>query len=180
MIDIYAPYIREGKDNALIDKKSTSIIERVKISDFDKAVNLSKDKFYLITFEIGNKYLDIESGQKIVRILEELKNSGVKFRVSRPIFPCMLGSSWKSTLRKYEIPSGCGDCPELFSVGEDGMTRGCFVLKNKLGPKFEYMRDRNQLFEYFHTFLEKLSVDEKCKNCVYFFRKECEGMCLRR
>ncbi|MEM5793531.1 MAG: DUF362 domain-containing protein [Candidatus Aenigmatarchaeota archaeon] len=179
MIDIYSPYIRKEDGYVFVDRKSEKKVDFLLVYNINKVDNPEKDKFYLIGFKLKEKDLSLETGKKIIEFLENLRKNDIKFKVSRPLFPCLFGSLWKNFQKDYEIPRNCMECVELFLVEKDGMTRGCFVLKNKLGPKFEYMKDRNQLFEYFHTFLENMKINKRCEGCIHFLRKECEGMCLR-
>jgi len=178
LIDRFAPYVKKGKKIQLIDKKIANEIIFINGFELERIEKLDKNKLYLIKFELNRSKLNTETGQKIMEILFELENKGIKFKLSRPLFPCLFGKRWDEVKEQYGFPTDCMDCLELFSVEKDGMTKGCFAIDNKLGPKFEYMKDRYQLWEYFYTFLENIKVNEKCQSCIYFIRNKCKGMCL--
>jgi len=180
-VSLCEPYIRKNKENILVDKNSEKPVEIIELglSEIDKKKLSSQQKTFLICFKFKESDLNRKSGKKIINFLNDLKNRKINFTIANPVFPCMFGLSWKDVVREYNIPINCKDCLILFSVGMGSVTKSCFVLKNKQGPTLEYMKDREQLWEYFYTLLNKMKVNEICKKCIHFLRKDCEGICLR-
>ena len=111
--------------------------------------------------------------------LKELREKGNSYMVMIALPKCLFGFDYDRITTELKIPKSCRDCAEMFSLQKNGMIKFCGPMKNKIGPKLEYMRDRNQIFDYFWTFYEKLKPSTKCESCLYFLRRQCTGICLR-
>ncbi len=182
---VYKDFIRHPKfpDIKTVDKFTSGyiydyiyeFITFLKVRNLDERKNLNKNKFYLISFDLDQKNLNIETGKRIIEYLEYLKNNDIKFRISRPLFPCLFGVKWKENKTHYKIHTNCKECLELFSVEKNGRIKGCSVLNNELGPNLKYMKDRNQIWKYFYDIRKKIEVNDSCKKCVYFIRGQCQG-----
>lgn len=120
------------------------------------------------------------SGKRIIEILQELKAKGVQFRVARPLPRCLFAKDYPRILQEAGAPRSCSECADLFEVSEDGMTRFCGALGGRLGPKAEYLRDKEQLLDYFYSFYGQLPPPPRCTNCIHNIRKSCTAVCKER
>jgi len=127
----------------------------------------------LLSFRLEEK--DLKKNQEIIELLDSLKNT--RFKLYRPLPRCVLGSKYNELVKKYKLPKYCYDCRELFSV-ENCQIISCKPI-NKKGPKIQYMEDRNQIWEFFNTLRLQKEPNNTCKNCLYFKRKQCDGLCYR-
>lgn len=136
---------------------------------------LKKERQILIFFELNEKNLNSKAGNKILKILKQLKENKIKFKVSRSVPPCILNCH---ATKNFGIPYDCYECNELFTVKE-GFIHFCNTLKNKKGPKFDISKDRKYIYNFFVREHDKLPILKKCKSCIYFIRNSCNGMCFR-
>lgn len=56
----------------------------------------------------------------------------------------------------------------------------CNTLKNKKGPKLSVVENRKDIYNFFIKEYDKLPISKKCKFCIYFLRRRCNGMCFRK
>jgi len=120
------------------------------------------------------------SGKRILEVLRELNEKGVQFKVARPLPRCLFAKDYPRILQEAGAPKSCSDCADLFEVREDGMTQFCRALGGRLGPKVEYLRDKDQLLDYFYSFYNKLPPPPRCANCIHHVRKSCTAVCKER
>lgn len=141
---------------------------------------LSKKDLNVIIFDLEPNDLNKTSGKKIDAFLEKLEQKKIKYVVARALPRCLFGHIFNEFVAKTNVPTNCFECLELFNVREDGMTFACHTLKNRIGPKLDYMKNRQQIFDYFRAFYEVLEPITICKNCVYFSRDKCNTLCFRK
>ena len=146
-------------------------------TELDKIIENKNDE-NIICFELSEDDLNQATGQKIVSFLDILKQKNINFKVVKPLPRCLFGFQYDKIVKEFDIPTSCKDCTDLFTIQDDGMIRFCKVLNNKLGPKFEFMKDKEQIYEYFHTFYKYLKPPKSCRNCIYFLRGKCSGFCF--
>jgi len=121
------------------------------------------------------KEKDLTQNKEIIKLLDSLK--GRRFKLSRPLPRCILGSRYNELVKKFKLPRDCFDCRELFSV-ENSEIISCEPIGKK-GPKIQYMESRNQIWEFFNTLRLQKEPNNTCKNCLYYKRKQCDGLCYR-
>jgi len=138
------------------------------------------NKLLVISFKLSAQSLGKkEVGRKILNFLYRIKKRKVNFKINEPLPRCLFVYDYDKITEHFKIPKNCFECDELFSVEENGMIRACHTLGNRLGPKLEYMNDRNQIYEYFKTFHQELKPSNKCKTCIWFVRDKCNGLCFK-
>lgn len=134
-----------------------------------------KPEFIVISFQLSEKDLNKGTGLAIVNFLQKLKDNKINFKIAKPLPRCLFGFEYQKMVQKFDIPKSCKDCLELFRVNKNEEIELCI---GKKGPKLKYMSDRNQIYEYFEFFHDKLEINKKCKACIWFLRKQCNGLCL--
>lgn len=147
--------------------------------DFGKILKKAKqtNSPILLSFNLGEKDLNYATGQKIFDLLHNLKENRIDFKVSKPIPECVLGTRYNKISSIFNIPKDCYECGELFTVKDEEIISCKYI--NKKGPKVYYIGDRNQVWEFFNTLRLEKKPSEKCKKCLYFKRKTCDGLCFR-
>jgi len=140
-------------------------------SEDDMMVPLN-DRELLLSFRLKEGQLNREYGRKILAFLEKLKGRRLVF--SRPLPRCLFGAEYSAVVGKYNMPTGCYGCRELFSVDSARLV-GCEhvqVASMVLG-------DRNQIFDLVNTSRLQNVPCNTCLNCKYHIRKQCDGSCFR-
>ena len=160
-----------------IRKEYIIVDENSNLDEIYKKI-LNSQREILLSIRFSRKNLTQIESEEIISFLEKLKTNNIHFTISRPITKCLLGKEHKKIIEKFNIPKNCFECHELFSV-EDEYVRLCPTIYNKKGPKFLDMKNRNDIFDEFSKFHKKLKPMEKCDDCIYFMRNQCNGMCFR-
>jgi len=143
---------------------------------FKKVKNVNRE--LLLSFEIAEENLNLQSGKKIIEFLNKLKNNNIRVKVSKPLPRCILGMRYNEIVKEFLIPHDCYECSELFTVENEDIISCNYI--NKKGPKIYYMEDRNQIWEFFNILRLMNKPINECKKCRYFIRKQCDGLCFRR
>lgn len=169
--------IRKEEKIEFINKASSNFIE---ISPKElKIENLPKEsKTIFLSFNLTKEDLNINTGNKIIKFLNELKKRNVTFKITKPLPRCMFGNKYMKVINEFKIPKSCKECLELFSINKKGDIIFCKYLK-KIGPKLKYMKNREFIYSYFKILYEKAQPTSKCKTCIYFLRGDCNGLCFR-
>jgi len=162
------------EENQLI-RITTSMLKPKLITSIKK----SKKKVNFIAFDLKQDDLNLKTGQKILNFLKKMNQNKIHFKVAKPLPRCLFGLDYNEIVKKFDIPLSCASCMDLFTTQEDGMAKFCEVLDNRLGPKIEFMKDREQIYEYFYTFYKYLKPSTKCKTCITFQRGNCSGLCFK-
>jgi len=129
------------------------------------------EREFLLSFKLTENDLNDNVGKKIKNFLDKLKANKIRFALSRPL-PLCLGKITDNTQ-----PKNCFECREVFTV-ENGFIRYCESLGKTRGYRLEWVKDRNQIYEYFKIEHDKLKVLEKCGSCLFKMRTQCNGMCF--
>lgn len=131
---------------------------------------------FLISIEIKPEELNLETGKKIKSFFERLKKNNVRFTVSRPLPRCIFnGNDYNKIAEEFDVPRNCFECHELF-VAENNKFRLCPNVYNFEISNFKEIDTRNQINKIFEDFKKNVKRIEKCKKCVYFSRKWCDGL----
>lgn len=121
----------------------------------------SKNKLWIIVFNLKQGEFSLSLGDRIVSLLEKIKNKGIKFLISRPLPPCIFRK--RNSIVKYNFPSRCKDCLELFIVdrkGDDNTFCGYKI------PHFIfYKRGRGEVGELFENALGYVKL-KRCGGCL--------------
>lgn len=154
---------------------------RIKISQnleklFENTKKINRE--LLLSFDLNENDLNLSSGKKIIDFLRRLKKSNIRLKVSNPLTRCLLGLKYNEVIKEFEIPINCYECRELFSIKDEEII-SCSQI-NKKGPKIRYMEDRNQIWEFFNILRREKEPIEKCTKCIYYLRKQCDGLCFRK
>jgi len=140
--------------------------------DFNKVLKrLNNEREYLLSFRLTENDLNIETGIKIKNFLDKLKKNEIRFVLSRPLPKCL------GVIVDSNQPKNCFECRELFTI-ENEFVKYCETIGEKKGCRLEYVKNRKQIFDYFEIEHDKLKIPDKCKKCIYFLRKTCNGMCF--
>jgi len=103
----------------------------------------------------------------VLGFLNSLKDKGIPFKVDRPLPMCLFDSDYYSIARKFNLPTNFKDGIGMFRINEGSVEFGSPV--NKKGPKVKFLRDRDQLYEYFEILCQQKSKKEKINKhqCKY-------------
>jgi pyruvate-formate lyase-activating enzyme len=132
---------------------------------------MNEKREYLLSFRLEPEDLSFETGNRIKNFLDNLDERKVKYFLSRPLPKC-LGINFKE-----DTPKNCYECRELFFV-EGGRVRYCEPFRQIMGQDIEVLKDRKQIFDYFVLEKRKFKPIKKCRECLYFLRKQCDGLCF--
>lgn len=156
------------------NKKETVNIDIRDLEKINEIENNSK-----ISFELCEKELNEKTGKKIIEFLRKLNKKRIRFMITKPLPRCLFGGDYYNISKEFSIPRNCRECHELFNINKEGRIVYCKILKKRLGPKLDFMRDRDQIYEYFKTFYAQLDCFGSCKSCIYFLRGQC-NWCNRK
>jgi hypothetical protein len=179
-INVVAYEKNDMENESDLIEKGVIEVNIAKMEETKRKIMKLKSKNVLLSIRLTKKELNRKIGEKIFSFLNELRHEGVEFKVTRPMPRCLFGFDYEQIVSKFSISVSCKECLELFKVQKNGMIQFCKVIGNKIGPRFEYMRDRNQIYEYFKTFYDQLRPSAKCRSCIYLLRKRCDGLCFRK
>ena len=164
----------------IIDEKKAKYIFKVNTKNIENLINQiirQKPEVAMISFQLSMEEMTLETGKIIISFLEKLRENKINFKVTKPLPRCLFGLKYEQIVRKFNIPRSCFECLELFILQENGMIRFCKAINNRLGPKLKYMKDRNQIYEYFKTFYDRVKPNEKCRGCIWYIRGKCDLKC---
>jgi radical SAM protein with 4Fe4S-binding SPASM domain len=142
-----------------------------------KYINSNSDKKKLLSFELSEKDLNQNTGINILSFINKLKESHVKFKISRPLPRCLFGAGYENAVNEFKIPTNCNECSELFGVKNEEII-SCKPIDKK-GPYIYYIKDKNHILKFFNTLRLLKEPCNTCKNCMYFKRRLCDGLCYR-
>ena len=177
LVNKLAPYF-DGKNLVQRDKKIPAKLTRLNPQSLDEFDPV--DKLNLISFQIEESDLNQRTGEIIIDFLETLIKNNIDFKISRPLPKCLFKHKYKEIMDMYGLPENCFECFELFTFNEKNMAVSCNILNNRLGPRKDYFSKREDLSDYFNTFYKEMQIFEKCNNCIYKIRGQCDGLCFRR
>lgn len=152
-----------GRDYILIDPHDdlNSIAERLK----------GLNRKPIIAFSLLEK--DLSYNHKIIAFLKQLKSDGIRFRLSRPIPRCVVGTYYHTLVREHGMPTDCTQCHELFTY-DNG-----FVSCKAIGAKLQNADSRGQLLDAFNGKRLQSALCRTCQSCVHNARGQCDGLCHR-
>lgn len=104
------------------------------------------DEYYILAFDLKEKDITEEVGDKILGFLTKLKEQNIKFRISRALPRSIFGNKHISTFHEFNIPKSCRDCLELYKLSSKGNTILC---NGNVIRRFRFTKDgRNQVYNY--------------------------------
>lgn len=163
-----------GESNQVLDEKHYLKVTSENIQAIGETVINQKPEFIIISFQFSEDDLNEKFGKEIILFLKKLEDNKISFKVCKPLPKCMLGPEYFRIIQEFDIPRSCRDCLELFRVNVNGEIELC---SGKTGPKLKYMNDRSQIYEYFRFFQSQSKEIEKCKQCLWLLRGQCNGLC---
>ena len=143
-----------------------------------KNFKIHKEKELAFSFRLNNNF-NRNSGEKIIAFLKKLDNQEINFKITRSLPRCIFNISMLTFLKKLGVTFSCLDCKELYTLTSEGFVKSCEVI-NKIGPKMEYIKDKNQIRDYFSTFHNEMELLDNCRNCLLFKRKKCNALCFKK
>lgn len=133
---------------------------------------------FLISINLNKNDLNQKTRDNILNFLNSLIENNIKFKIARPLPRCLFQNNLLKINDKFNIPKNCFECHELF-IAEDGHLVFCPNVYHIKGPKFDEVKNRKEIFEYFEKFHNKLRPNKICEDCIYFMRKQCNGLCFK-
>ncbi len=129
---------------------------------------------FLLSFDFIESDMNIATGQKIISLLEWLKENKIISKVTRPLPKCLFGSSYLEITGRFRIPQLPRNSLELFSVLQDGTV---LFWNGKAGKHISEYEDRSSLYEEAVLKLETTSI---CTFCIYKLRGNCAGHVMQK
>ena len=103
--------------------------------------------FTLISIKFKPNDILTETGVRVYQFLKSIKEKGINFRLEYPLPRDLFGNEYYAIARELKLPSSIKDSIGLFRINNDFVEFGNPV--NKTGPKIKYIRDREQIYEYY-------------------------------
>lgn len=152
----------------ILNKQKTTKIE---VKDIKKGVKIENNS--KIYFNLKEKELCEKTGSIIIEFLKKTTKEKINFSITRPIPKCIFRKGSINISQEYDIPEKCSECDDLFKIDNENKIVYCENIRIKHGPKLDYMKNNEQVFEYFKTFYNQLENYDICKSCIYFLRRQC-------
>jgi len=161
-------YIDHNKRNQLVKTKNhLAKGKNIFLEINDKNIELEKlakkiihqrpDKIF-ISFSFKDDEFPRKSS--IIDFMQKLKEGDIDFKLTRPLPKSLFGQDYLMA-RKFHSPLNLKESLELFFVN-NGVVE--FPLINRRGPPVKYIRNRNQICEYFEILNSKLEDRKKIEN----------------
>ncbi|MFC2135179.1 radical SAM protein [Bacteroidota bacterium] len=144
-------------------------IRSIKIDKIDKINKVKENEIEIIVFDLEEKDLKPETGEKINNFLSKLKKKNISFQIGHTFPPCIFESPGNF---KFETPKSCYECPSLFHL--ENKKRIVFCNGRK-GPDLKFMNNKEQIHEYMELLkdYDKPEYFNKCQNCKHRLRGTC-------
>lgn len=132
----------------------------------------------------SNSYIESADYQKkkalMLGFMEKLRKIGVRTKISRPMPKCCFTRQELKTLDN-DTYFNCGSGNSIITVNPDLTTFPCLSIFFR-GPKITSFRDVDAFRKFYEKSISqvkwKRKIYEKCGNCIYFARRQCQGACL--
>lgn len=184
----YAPYttsdnvlVLDDREYKLSMKNSFKLKpERIDTEKIISKIRKSKSEIVALYFDLDESNMNKEAGDRILGLLERLRDESISFIVMSALPRCLFGFEYDKIILDFNLAQSCENCPSLFVLQADGTTNLCNTLGKRTGPTIESMGDRNQIYQYFSTYYNTLEPCRKCVSCIYHIRRVCSGLCFRK
>ncbi len=123
----------------------------------------------LIAIALKDNELNKEAGKQIETFLCSLQEKKIDFRIVRPLPPCIFGLSYMKIFAKYNLPTNCSECLQLFRVQDNKV----FFCNGTKGPELSELKDENELSQFFKDNEKDKKLLDNCKGCRYLVRNLC-------
>ncbi|MBU1849542.1 MAG: radical SAM protein [Nanoarchaeota archaeon] len=169
-ITYFQRYIKNLRfDLEPLDLKETK--RKMRIINLNKLDKVKENEIDLISFEFEEKDLNINTGERISRFLEQLEEKKISFQIAKPLPPCIFDLKTQKQFGKYNLPKNCLKCPSLFRL--EG--KRIILCDGRKGPDYKYMNNQEQIWEFFEMMKEydEPTFFNKCKTCIHKMRGTC-------
>ncbi len=119
-----------------------------------------------ISFKISEQDLNLETGNRIIQFLNNIKQSNKELKITRPLPPCLFGSKSMKIFKEFNIPKQSGKTLENLKTS-DYIIESCDTGKG-FTPQTKKLRE---LYQYY---IKNAQLPHKCEDCVYRIRKKCD------
>jgi len=165
------------KEKGIISKKGKNILLKINFSNFNqnkliKNITKSKPKKLLISPNINSESINLKTKSKILSFLEKLEENKINFILTKPLPKCLIGINYTFTSRKVNAPLTLREGLELFIVKNNHIF---LPVLEKKGPQLNYMRDRDQIYEFYCYLQQQIKTSKSNEKCIFFKKKQCDG-----
>lgn len=128
-----------------------------------------KTSVFLLSFDLSEKYLNRNFGNKVVDFLVKLKENRIFFVVTKPLCRQLFMENYDRVRNEFRIPKNWYESLELFKLrGKRAVLRNGEVVKIRKNTK------RSDIYREFKNSKKEIEPTfKKCKSCVYGLRKNC-------
>lgn len=141
-------------------------IDKVNLSILLKELIKLKPNFLLLSLSFKNN--DVNNAKNILEFLKSLKANNIYFEVDKPLPRCLFDTDYYETSREFNLPTNFRDCIGMFRINDGFIEFGSPL--NKKCSKLKYLRDRDQIYEYFEILYHNLQKNKDNINkhdCIY-------------
>ncbi|MFH0979240.1 MAG: radical SAM protein [Candidatus Woesearchaeota archaeon] len=146
------------------------------------AVNAVNIDFIVPNALQSNSFVEAKSYDNkkaiVLDFVSNLKKLGIKNRISRPMPRCSFSFDDLDLLDTY---FSCGTGCSIVTVNPDLTTFPCLSIffRGRRITSFKDLQEFRGFYEDTINYMKwKVPLYEKCNNCIYFARKNCQGACL--
>jgi hypothetical protein len=137
-----------------------------------------KDCLNGIIFDIDFEQLrKIMYKEKLSEFVSYFLKIDYDIKFLNPIPLCLVKRSLKNK-SKCDFPKNCEDCGLLYDKDFKENVISCQFLNIK-GPNINYMKTREEIFEFINHIRLERKMNNICEKCIYFIRGKCDGLCFR-
>lgn len=138
--------------------------------------NSLKSNYFIDTYNFHNKKAILLS------FMEQLRSNNIKLRISRPMPKCLFTKKELQKLKKLnEVYFKCGTGNTIVAVNPDLTTFPCLSIFFR-GPRITSFKNIAEFRQFYKKSINNLQwqkfLYDKCKSCIYYIRRECQGACL--
>ncbi|MFW6383666.1 MAG: hypothetical protein ACOCZQ_03400 [Nanoarchaeota archaeon] len=121
---------------------------------------------------------------KLLKFIKELTLNFIRVTLSKPLPYCIFSEEeFRYLSLGHRLRGTCKPGSDIVCVNPDLKVFPCLQMFIK-GPKLTEFNSPKEYMEYFNNSIKELKwgryLFNKCKDCSYYFNKECQGSCLCR
>lgn len=131
-----------------------------------------------------NIFIDtkVDYASYLINLVNKCIEQGIEPRIDEPIPFCIFETSDRNYLKKHaKLLGACRPGQNMYAVNPDLSVFPClpFIIN---APKIINFENEDELLKYFSNMINyikwKVTTFDKCSECKYFIRKQCQGGCL--
>jgi len=153
--------------NPILEEEKKKKIRKIKI---DKIGKVKDSEIDVLVFDLEEKDLNVDSGNKIIKFLHGLEERKVNFRIGQKLPPCIFDVQSIKEF-KFKMPNNCYECSNMFHLEN----KRIIFCNDRKGPDLKFMNSAEQIGEYVNLLkdYDEPAYFKKCQTCVHKIRGTC-------